>query len=84
MESHSHAHMMCAFLRRCGAGNLLREQPHEITGYNLQQLVAATAGYSGSDLTELCREAARMGLRRLTPDDFLSVDAASVSRVVTC
>ncbi len=60
---------------------MLKDQSHTITGDNLRHLVEATAGYSGSDLAELCREAARMGLRRLAPDEFLSVEVSSVEPI---
>jgi hypothetical protein len=34
--------------------------------------------YSGSDLAELCREAARLGVRRVAPSEFLTIDASHV------
>ncbi|RKO99204.1 hypothetical protein CXG81DRAFT_14830 [Caulochytrium protostelioides] len=44
---------------------LLEQQPHTLTPRQLEQLVARTDGYSGSDLTALAREASMGPLREL-------------------
>lgn len=67
--------------RRALVTHLLRNQPHDLSEAQLDAVVRRSDGYSGSDLTEVCREAARMGIRRLGPEDFLAVDAARVDPV---
>lgn len=47
--------------------HLLDGQRHSLTRSELGYVVNATAGYSGSDLAALCREAAMVPIRELGP-----------------
>ncbi|KAF9573598.1 Fidgetin-like protein 1 [Mortierella alpina] len=52
---------------------LLEKQPHNITAEQILDICERTAGYSGSDMTGLCREAA-LGPIRAIQGDILDVD----------
>ena len=43
--------------------NTLQDQSCKLTKADVQELVSATEGYSGSDLAALCREAAMQPIR---------------------
>ncbi|KXZ44001.1 hypothetical protein GPECTOR_75g724 [Gonium pectorale] len=58
--------------------HLLKGQPHRLGRTELSQLVAATAGYSASDLAALCKEAAMAPLRELRPDRLVAVPASEL------
>ncbi|KAJ1514664.1 Fidgetin-like protein 1 [Coelomomyces lativittatus] len=49
---------------------LLAKQENELNEDEIHQLVHQTQGYSGSDLTALCEEAAMMAVRELQPSQF--------------
>ncbi|KAG0211065.1 hypothetical protein BGX31_001728, partial [Mortierella sp. GBA43] len=51
---------------------LLEKQPHNLTPDQIQDICDRTAGYSGSDMTGLCREAA-LGPVRAIQGDILEV-----------
>ncbi|KAJ3364112.1 Fidgetin-like protein 1 [Allomyces arbusculus] len=65
----------CASGRRHLLSHLLRRQAHAVTSTDLESIVRATEGYSGSDLTALCEEAAMMSVREIPPTQFASVNA---------
>ncbi|KAF9291413.1 hypothetical protein BGZ68_004061 [Mortierella alpina] len=52
---------------------LLEKQPHNMTAEQILDICERTAGYSGSDMTGLCREAA-LGPVRAIQGDILDVD----------
>ncbi|KAL7749655.1 putative 26S proteasome subunit yta6 [Sorochytrium milnesiophthora] len=56
--------------RRQLLANLLRKQANALSDTDIDAVVAQTDGYSGSDLTGLCEEAALMPIREIDPDDF--------------
>ena len=45
--------------------NLLKKQPYDINDQELRSLIELTDGFSGSDLANLCREAAFGPIREL-------------------
>ena len=49
--------------RQCLLAGVLEGQPCRLTAQQLQQLVQRTEGYSGSDISALCREAAMVPIR---------------------
>ncbi|KAF9910324.1 hypothetical protein EC991_006823 [Linnemannia zychae] len=51
---------------------LLESQPHELNGDQIKDICERTAGYSGSDMTGLCREAA-LGPVRAIQGDILEI-----------
>ncbi|KAF9141178.1 hypothetical protein BG015_001367 [Linnemannia schmuckeri] len=51
---------------------LLESQPHELTEDQIKDICERTAGYSGSDMTGLCREAA-LGPVRAIQGDILEI-----------
>ncbi|KAF8947528.1 hypothetical protein BGZ47_008793 [Haplosporangium gracile] len=51
---------------------LLESQPHELTEDQIKDICERTAGYSGSDMTGLCREAA-LGPVRAIQGDILDI-----------
>lgn len=53
--------------RRAMTQHLLKGQRCKLSGRELDRIVAATEGYSGSDLAALCKEAAMQALRELGP-----------------
>lgn len=53
--------------RRALLMHLLDGQPSRLSASDLERLVSATGGYSGSDLSALCREAAMAPLREWGP-----------------
>ncbi|KAJ3364131.1 Fidgetin-like protein 1 [Allomyces javanicus] len=65
----------CASGRRHLLSHLLRRQAHAVASTDLESIVRATEGYSGSDLTALCEEAAMMSVREIPPTQFASVHA---------
>lgn len=60
--------------------HLLEGQRHSLTRSELGYVVNATAGYSGSDLAALCREAAMVPIRELGPR-VANVPASAVRAV---
>eukprot|EP00899_Mesostigma_viride_P006631 jgi/Mesvir1/1596/Mv14564-RA.1 len=57
--------------------HLLREQKHKMSKRDMDSLVEATEGYSGSDLFALCHEAAMVPIRELG-EDILHVKESEV------
>ncbi|KAF9974639.1 hypothetical protein BGZ73_001902 [Actinomortierella ambigua] len=53
--------------------NLLQNQPHDLTEEQIREIQELTAGYSGSDINGLCREAA-FGPIRSIRGDILKID----------
>ena len=60
--------------RRSIVSSLLSKQQHTLTDADLDEVMEATAGYSGSDMANLCREAAMGPIRTLTDICNISVD----------
>lgn len=57
---------------------LLAGQHTALTAQDVAAVVAATAGYSGSDMSALCKEAAMRPVRELSAETLATVDAASL------
>ncbi|KAI9221319.1 P-loop containing nucleoside triphosphate hydrolase protein [Blastocladiella britannica] len=68
----------CPAGRRQLLTHLLRKQPHTLITSDIEVLVGLTEGYSGSDLTGLCEEAAMAPVREIAIADFDRVDGASL------
>lgn len=62
-------------VRRLLLKHQLKGQAFSLPGRDLERLVKATEGYSGSDLQALCEEAAMMPLRELGPQNILTIQA---------
>lgn len=60
--------------------NLLNGQKHGITDPDLAVICERTAGYSGSDMANLCREAAVSPMRSIT--DILNIDQNDVPPIM--
>ncbi|CAI9728748.1 fidgetin 1 [Octopus vulgaris] len=58
--------------------NLLREQQHSLTPEELDQICDKSKGYSGADMTNLCREAALGPIRSLSFGDIENISADQV------
>ena len=58
--------------RRAIVVNLLKKQRHDLTDEQIDEVVAATEGYSGSDMAHLCREAAMGPIRTITDISCIS------------
>lgn len=60
--------------------NLFARQSHKLKKGDIKKLVTATEGYSASDLTALCKEAAMVPLRELG-SSIQSVSAGKIRAV---
>lgn len=58
---------------------LLRDQNHTLAGKDLDLLVRDTSGYSGSDLTAVCREASLGPIRRVK--DLMKIEASKIPAI---
>ncbi|GAB1599478.1 spastin-like, partial, partial [Argonauta hians] len=70
--------------RRTIVENLLREQSHSLTGEQLQEICVRSQGYSGADMTNLCREAALGPIRSLSFGDIENISADQVRPIQFC
>uniref|UniRef100_A0A0G4HF91 AAA+ ATPase domain-containing protein n=1 Tax=Chromera velia CCMP2878 TaxID=1169474 RepID=A0A0G4HF91_9ALVE len=61
--------------------NLLKDQPHEIDGKNLQALLKLSEGYSGSDLSALCKEAAMAPVRGIPASELKQMKAEQLRKI---
>jgi len=64
--------------RRVLVQNLLSGSHHEIAEGTMEELLGLTDGYSGSDLTALCKEAAMVPVRGLPPPQLSSLKPEEV------
>lgn len=60
---------------------LLKGVASSLTSTQTKTVVRKTEGYSCSDLTEVCREAARLGVRRLNPSQLMTMAASEVDPI---
>jgi len=58
---------------------ILKDENYE-DGVDIDQLAALTEGYSGSDLTELCKEAAYMPIRDLLDEERVHGDGVAEAK----
>jgi SpoVK/Ycf46/Vps4 family AAA+-type ATPase len=56
----------------------LAGQATSLSEAELVRIADATAGYSGSDVASLCKEAAMRPVRELAPEELAAVDAATL------
>jgi spastin len=64
--------------RRAFLSVVLAAQATSLTDADLDAIAAATAGYSGSDIASLCKEAAMRPIRELRPEQLVTVALASL------
>ncbi|XP_048584952.1 fidgetin-like protein 1 [Nematostella vectensis] len=62
--------------------NLLSQQNYQLTDAEIQQIVTRTKGYSGSDMSYLCREAALGPIRSIA--DIQHITAEQVRPILFC
>ena len=65
--------------RRCIVQKLMSQQSHTLTDTDISHIGELTAGYSGSDMANLCREAAMGPIRSISAAAMLEEDAAIAS-----
>ena len=61
-----------------GEGNNNQEETSLLNNKQLSTIVQLTEGYSGSDLTALCTEAAMGPIRELTPNELRTINATAI------
>jgi SpoVK/Ycf46/Vps4 family AAA+-type ATPase len=64
--------------RRALLSVVLATQATSLTDADLDAIARASAGYSGSDIASLCKEAAMRPIRELKPEQLATVVAASL------
>ena len=60
---------------------LLQKQPHKLRRTDIENVALKTLNYSGSDLKELCQEAAMVPIRELGPERLKTVSARSIRKL---
>ena len=61
-----------------GEGNNNQDETSLLNSKQLSTIVQLTEGYSGSDLTALCTEAAMGPIRELTPNELRTINATAI------
>ena len=59
--------------------NLLKKSTNELTDAHLEKLADKTEGYSGSDITNLCKQAAFNSIRQFSIEQLSSMSSENVS-----
>lgn len=62
--------------------NLMAQEKNQLRGPELDIVVAATQGFSGADMTQLCREAALGPIRSIQLSDITTITAAQVRPIL--
>ncbi|GAB6021861.1 Fidgetin-like protein 1 [Chamberlinius hualienensis] len=62
--------------------HLLKDQPHNLNEQNIADIAIRTKGYSGADMTNVCKEAALGPIRCLSFEDIESISPESVRPIL--
>ncbi|XP_043992855.1 fidgetin-like protein 1 isoform X2 [Gambusia affinis] len=68
--------------RRQIVTNLMVRERNHLKGQELESVVAATEGFSGADMTQLCREAALGPIRSIQLSDIATISADQVRPIL--
>ena len=71
-----------AVARKAITARLMAQQAHLLTDSDLEAIVSGSAGYSGADMTCLCREAALGPIRSLDVSDIFQVSEEQVRPIL--
>ncbi|XP_022599490.1 fidgetin-like protein 1 [Seriola dumerili] len=64
--------------------NLMTREKNQLREQELESVVAATEGFSGADMTQLCREAALGPIRSIQLSDIATITADQVRPILYC
>lgn len=73
-----------AAARRQIVTNLMARERNQLRDGDLESVVIATEGYSGADMTQLCREAALGPIRSIRLSDIATISADQVRPILHC
>lgn len=73
-----------AAARRQIVTNLMTREKNQLRGQELEGVVTATEGFSGADMTQLCREAALGPIRSIQLSDIATITADQVRPILYC
>ncbi|XP_054655557.1 fidgetin-like protein 1 isoform X2 [Dunckerocampus dactyliophorus] len=62
--------------------NLMAQEKNRLRAEELESIVSATEGFSGADMTQLCREAALGPIRSIQLDDIATITADQVRPIL--
>ncbi|XP_051280984.1 fidgetin-like protein 1 [Dicentrarchus labrax] len=73
-----------ATARRQIVTNLMAQEKNQLREQELDSVVTATEGFSGADMTQLCREAALGPIRSIQLSDIATITADQVRPILYC
>lgn len=73
-----------AAARRQIVTNLMAQEKNQLREQELESIVTATEGFSGADMTQLCREAALGPIRSIQLSDIATITADQVRPILYC
>ncbi|XP_068574190.1 fidgetin-like protein 1 [Cebidichthys violaceus] len=73
-----------AAARRQIVTNLMTQERNQLREQELESVVNATEGFSGADMTQLCREAALGPIRSIQLSDIATITADQVRAILYC